>query len=293
MDTHNTNDYAYKKYNYFAIFGHFASAATMLALLSGKSSVVVPFTETYAAYTNKLSNVSCPLGSRTFDTSDGAFCITTVTKPVSCDEDYCYGIDLGLLIISFHVLSFIFQLGAESTNWCGPILGYKYDDMIADNKNPLRFVEYSFSASIMLLAIAVLNGVTDINLLTSIAVLTASCQLSGLAVEFIDNIKIKWLIHLTGWLQFCWAYGIIFHAFFRSIKSANDNDTPGPPSFVFIIVIVLFLLYASFGFVQLIELIKGDNFNKYTKEKSYVILSLSAKLILGWMIFSNVLVIAN
>ena len=49
--------------------------------------------------------------------------------------------------------------------------------MIDNNKNPLRFIEYSFSASIMLIAIALLNGVTDINLITSIGVLTAACQL--------------------------------------------------------------------------------------------------------------------
>ena len=51
--------------------------------------------------------------------------------------------------------------------------------------NPLRFLEYSISASVMLVAIAVLNGVFDINLVASIAVLTCSCQLSGLVVEYL------------------------------------------------------------------------------------------------------------
>jgi len=52
----------------------------------------------------------------------------------------------------------------------------------------------------MLISIALLNGVTDINLITSIAVLTAACQLCGLAVEYVNELKIKWLLHLTGWL---------------------------------------------------------------------------------------------
>jgi hypothetical protein len=284
---------SYKKYNYFAIFGHFASAIAMIALLNGKQSFIIPYTETFAKWNSKESNSSCPIGSRGFNTTEQEFCITTVTTPVSCDNDICYGIDLGWLIISFHILSFTFQLAAEVSNWIGPILGYKYDTMIENNKNPLRFIEYSFSASIMLIAIAILNGVTDINLITSIAILTAACQLCGLAVEFVDDSRMKWLLHFIGWLQFAWAYGIIFHAFFRSIKSSNDNNVPGPPNFVYVIVILLFLLYSSFGFVQLIELILGDNFNKYTKEKSYVVLSLTAKLLLGWMIFSNVLVLSN
>ena len=105
------------------------------------------------------------------------------------------------------------------------------------------------------------------------------------------NIAIKRLLHFTGWLQFCWAYGIIGHAFFKSVEAANDNDGTGPPSFVYVIVIVLFLLYASFGLVQFTELV--TILNPYTKEKSYVILSLTAKLLLGWMIFSNVLILGN
>ena len=282
----------YKYYNNFAIIGHFISAISMIFLIRNKDPVIIPYTESYSEWTN-VNNGTCPLGSRSFETSNGNFCIGTVTKPVSCNDDnQCYGINLGWLIISFHLLSFVFQFSAALTDYIGPILGYKYSDMIKSGKNPLRFIEYSFSASIMLIAIALLNGVTDINLITSISVLTSACQLCGLAVEYIQQLRLKWLIHLTGWLQFCWAYGIIGHAFFRSIEASSENSTPGPPSFVYIIVIVLFLLYASFGFVQLFELIYHDNFNPFKKEKAYVILSLTAKLVLGWMIFSNVLILS-
>jgi hypothetical protein len=281
---------SYIKLNYFAIFGHLVSAITMIILY--KNTLVIPYTETYLAWNKISDNSTCTLGGRTFDTSDGKFCISSTTKPVSCnDDDDCYGIDLGWLIISFHLLSFFFQSFAAFTNFKGPIFGYRYSDMIDSNKNPLRFIEYSFSASIMLIAIALLNGVTDINLITSIGVLTAACQLCGLAVEYVENIIIKRLLHFTGWLQFCWAYGIIGHAFFKSVEAANDNDGTGPPSFVYVIVILLFLLYASFGLVQFTELV--TILNPYTKEKAYVILSLTAKLLLGWMIFSNVLILGN
>lgn len=278
--------------NYLAIIGHFISGLSMIFLYKDKTSLIIPYTETYLEWKENTFNSSCAIGSRSFNTSNGEFCIGSVTKPVSCnDENECYGIDLGWLIISFHILSFAFQLTAAITNLIGPIFGYQYSNMIKNNKNPLRFIEYSFSASIMLIAIALLNGVTDINLITSIGILTSSCQLCGLAVEFINEKKIKWLLHLTGWLQFIWAYGIIGHAFFKSIEAAENSGGTGPPSFVYVIVIVLFLLYASFGFVQLTELI--TRLNPYTKETSYVILSLTAKLILGWMIFSNVLILGN
>ena len=184
-------------------------------------------------------------------------------------DDGCYGLNLRLVnnILSFTI--FFFQSLLVLLIYFP--FGYQYSKMIEDNKNPLRFIEYSFSASIMLISIALLNGVTDINLITSIAVLTSACQLCGLAVEFVKELKIKWLLHLTGWLQFFWAYGIIGHAFFKSIDVAKENSTPGPPDFVYIIVIALFLLYASFGFVQLYELINFNNFNPFKKEKAYII----------------------
>jgi len=290
MNQQQTNNYKY--INIFAILGHFISLFAMSALLSGKDPFIIPYTETYSEWKSS-NNGTCSLGSRSFETSNGIFCISTVTKPVYCDQNNkCYGVNLGWLIISFHLLSFIFQFLATFTDYTGPILGYQYSKMVESGKNPVRFIEYSFSASIMLISIALLNGVTDINLIISIGILTSACQLCGLAVEFIEDFTIKWLLHLTGWLQFCWAYGIIGYAFFKSIEVAKENSTPGPPNFVYIIVAVLFLLYASFGFVQLIELIYRSNFNPLTKEKAYVILSLVAKLLLGWMIFSNVLVLS-
>ena len=283
----------YKIINNVAVLGHFMSAISMIFLYSNKPNVVIPLTESYLEWKKFDNNTVCTIGSREFDTSDGKFCVGTVTKPIYCDSStlICAGIDLGWLIIFFHILSFVFQSFASITDYTGPIYGYKYSEMIKNNRNPLRFVEYSISASLMLISIALINGVTDINLIISIGVLTASCQLCGLAVEYVDDKKIKWLIHLVGWLQFVWAYGIIAYAFFKSIAASNESGGITPPSFVYVIVFVLFALYSSFGFVQLAELIFVVN--PYTKEKSYVLLSQTAKLLLGWMIFSNVLLLGD
>ena len=278
----------YITYNKAATICHFFSAIIMLCLYLDKPSVLIPYTETYLEWNKLGTNMTCNIGSRKFETSDGQFCIESVNAPVYCnDEGECYGADLGWLVILFHILSFSFQGVAWLSDSCGPFFGYQYKYIIGENHNPLRFIEYAFSASVMLIAIALLNGVTDINLIVSIGVLNASCQLCGLAVEYVENINIKWLLHLTGWIQFCCAYGIIAHAFFKSI---NASDM-GPPEFVYVIVIVIFILFSSFGFVQLLELC--INVNPYTKEKTYVILSLTAKLFLGWMIFSNVLLLGN
>lgn len=288
----------FRYYNYLAIIGHFISffAMTVLYTTVSESNVVIPYTETFQKWEHIEQNATCPLGSRPFDTSDGNFCIMSSTQPIDCNnENECYGIDLGWLVISFHVLSFLFQLIAALTDVVKqPICGYRYSEMIPKSTNPLRFIEYGISASVMLVAIALLNGITDINLVVSIAVLTCACQLCGLVVEYTKDIVLKWLLHFTGWLQFACAYGIIFSAFFKSIE--NSPEDAGPPNFVYIIVVALFLLYSSFGFVQLVELCYlscDKRINPYSKEVSYVILSLIAKSLLGWMIFSNVLIFSN
>ena len=283
----------YKTINNAAIIGHFLSAVTMIFLYSDRPRVIIPLTESYLEWRVANKTTSCPLASREFTTATGKFCVGTVTKPIYCDisSKQCSGIDLGWIIIAFHLLSFVFQLFAAITDYTGPIYGYKYSDMIKTNKNPLRFIEYSISASLMLIAIALINGVTDINLIISIGVLTGSCQLCGLAVEYVDDKPTKWLIHGIGWIQFLWAYGIVGYAFFKSVDASNRSGGITPPSFVYVIVFVLFALYSSFGFVQLAELLTP--LNPYTKETTYVVLSLTAKLLLGWMIFSNVLLLGN
>ena len=283
----------YKIINNAAIIGHFLSAVTMIFLYSDRPRVVIPLTESYLEWRLNNTTTTCPLASREFTTATGKYCVGTVTKPIYCDitTKQCSGIDLGWIIIAFHLLSFIFQSLAATTDYVGPIFGYKYSDMIHNNKNPLRFIEYSISASLMLIAIALINGVTDINLIVSIGVLTGCCQLCGLVVEYVDDKSTKWLIHGIGWIQFLWAYGIIGYAFFKSVDASNQSGGITPPSFVYVIVFVLFALYSSFGFVQLAELLIP--LNPYTKETCYVVLSLTAKLLLGWMIFSNVLLLGN
>ena len=112
----------YTIYNYFAIFGHFISAILMSILYYDKPSLVIPYTETYLEWKPVPNNATCDLGSREFDTSDGKFCIGSTTQPVSCNDDDCYGIDLGWLIISFHLLSFVFQSVAAVPHY---LFGYE------------------------------------------------------------------------------------------------------------------------------------------------------------------------
>ena len=300
--------------NWFAILGHLVNTIVMLAIYLGKNQLALPYTESVTTWDRIGINGTCPPASRELETANnGKFCIGPKQKTFDCGDDVC-ALDYGALIISFHALSFVFQFAAALTDCCkNGVLGYRYSDMIKDSKNPLRFIEYSISASIMLMIIAMINGVVDIHLLFCIAILTASCQLCGLVVEYIDDIYMKWINHLNGWLTFCAAYWCITRAYLASVEYSDAS----PPEFVYVIVFLLFLLYASFGFVQLLELMcitprcnmccknaccttscndlwcpaprTEDRCNPYYKEMVFVTLSLGAKMVLGWILFINVL----
>ena len=309
--------------NYVAIVGHLASVIGMLIIYAPLDPVNIPYTETYLAWERAKTvvvngtNTSICSGATRNTANDGQFCLKSETDFLQCGDDRC-ALDYGWLIISFHVLSFFFQLLAALTDhfeFLQRILcGYRYSNMIRQGKNPLRFVEYAISASIMLIIIAIINGIFDIHHLFAIGVLTCSCQLCGLVVEYLDDeqLGLMWINHLNGWLTFCSAYYIIARAFFASLNFDPDIQ---PPSFVYAIVFALFLLYASFGIVQLIELTcltcpcgnlctteldrvwcpacrtksKGKlRCNPLYKEMVFVTLSLGAKLTLGWLLFTNV-----
>lgn len=312
--------------NWIAILGHLTNSIVMMAIYANRDSLGITYTENVLEW--KRSNGTCSKTARELETANnGKFCIGPVQNTFDCDGDPC-ALDYGWMIISFHLLSFAFQLAAALTDCCEKgVLGYRYSDMINKGRNPLRFIEYSISASIMLMIIALINGIIDIHLLFCIAVLTASCQLCGLVVEYIDDINMKWINHLNGWLTFCAAYWCITRAF---IASAEAVDGVSPPYFVYLIVLILFLLYASFGMVQLVELMcitkwmnfkinwfwvcprwcgggccqcferkpdskwcpslrKNGKCNPLYKEMVFVTLSLGAKMVLGWMLFVNIL----
>jgi len=306
-------------YNWAVVFCHLLATVGYTIAYLGRDNVVIPYTQSFLKWVcvdcdgpryykgeNLTSAGDCgKIGGRGFNTSNGIYCIVPETDgiPMGCrEDDTCGGIDLGWYIIIFHALSCVFQAAAGCLN---------YEETIRDGKTPLRFIEYAISATFMLICIAVLNGVTDLDLLLAIGVLTCCCQLCGLAVEYVDTIGVKFLLHFIGWLQVGFAYGFILSAF---ISSTDAGENVQPPDFVWVIVYALMGLYMSFGVVQLTELFclagwlenccncgSKDSYwcvntktagrcNPVYKEIVYITLSLAAKLTLGALIFTNVMV---
>jgi len=194
------------------------------------------------------------------------------------------GLSLNWLIFAFHILSFIFQIGVLMP--C-----FNYQKMVDnEGRNPYRFIEYSLSASIMLICIALLCGVRNFIVMLSIVGFTILCQLLGLVAEYMPKGGNRNGVHALAWISILLAYGMILMYYVTAII---ENEAQ-PPDFVHIIVGTQAALFLSFGFVQTSQLccMKAKCIGAIGRqaEISYCVLSLVAKTLLGWLIYANVIV---
>ena len=153
---------------------------------------------------------------------------------------------------------------------------------ISDDKNIVydgavcRLMEYSVSASLMTIAIAVEVGITDMYTLMCMFVLMSSCMWFGLIAETTHGHKGR--PHLAGWIAFVIAYVPILDAYFTSI----NNSPVKPPDFVTAIVFAEFGIFTLFGVVQLLSLVYPNEQMK--QEKRFITLSIVAKSLLAWVV---------
>lgn len=163
-----------------------------------------------------------------------------------------------------YIIAFFFVLSAVFQTWGSYML------------NPrtvfrLRFVEYSFSASIMMLAIAVEAGVRDVYTLEMMFVLIWVTMILGIMADFMSDIMTyldprvyteepvlsllgywAWLIpHAAGWVTCCSAYIPVIDLF---TENSNHSETKAP-GFVHVIIHLQFGLFSCFGLVQLYYLV--------------------------------------
>lgn len=153
----------------------------------------------------------------------------------------------------------------------------------ANTGNPLRWIEYSITASLMTWVILQLAGVTNLFLLILAGpVANIALQAQGHLQEKLR--KKSWIPTLVGWLIFMTQWSIIFAYFFMTITSERPLDVAKPPWFVYSIIIGLFFWFNAFGLIQLSHLMEFPAFMKtgYAQDIAYLILSFTSKLFLTW-----------
>ncbi len=103
-----------------------------------------------------------------------------LTGPPGTDpsQEVWFDIPLG-----YAVAAFLFMAAADHLLMAAPGVNRWYNGMIASERNDARWIEYSVSASLMIVLIAMITGVSDIGALIAIAGVNASMIFFGLLVR--------------------------------------------------------------------------------------------------------------
>src|SRR6056297_2419836 len=193
-----------------------------------------------------------------------------------------FSVKLGFLIALFMLLSSAahFIVSTFAYNW--------YLANLKNHINKARWIEYSISSSLMIIIIAMLVGITDLGVLISLFIVNASMIFFGWLMELYNQKteKVVWTPFIFG----CIAGLAPWITIFTRLITAISNSPVGVPAFVIWIFVSLFVFFNIFAVNQFLQYKKYGAWKDYLYgEKVYIILSLVAKSVLAWQVFSGTL----
>ncbi len=185
------------------------------------------------------------------------------------------------------LIAIFFFLSAVAHLIIATVYRKKYEANLKKGINKARWIEYSLSASIMMVAIALLVGIYDLGSLIAIFALVAVMNLCGLIMEIHNQTTTR-----TNWLSFwvgCLA-GIIPWIVIGLYFWASANNGSAPPTFVYWIYVSIFIFFNCFALNMVLQYKKVGKWRSYLYgERAYIILSLVAKSALAWQVFAGTL----
>lgn len=203
------------------------------------------------------------------------------TQKLDPASETLFNIQLPLLIALFFFLSAFFHF------YIATIYNKKYNAELKLGINKMRWIEYSISASVMMVAISLLVGVYDLMSLLMIFVLTSVMNLMGLVMEVHNQTtkKTNWLSYYIGCLAGIIPWIVI--AFYMWLGAENGSSAP---TFVYWIFVSIFVFFSCFAVNMILQYKKIGPWKDYLYgERSYIILSLVAKSLLAWQVFAGTL----
>jgi hypothetical protein len=205
----------------------------------------------------------------------------TSSQSLEPTTKFLFDLSLPMLIAIFFLLS------ATAHLIIATIYNKKYNHNLSLGINKARWIEYSISASIMMIAISLLVGIYDLASLVMIFVLTAIMNLMGLVMEVHNQTtkKTSWLSFWIGSLSGLIPWLVI--AFYMWLGSANGSAAP---TFVYWIFVSIFVFFNCFAINMVLQYKKIGPWKDYIYgERAYIILSLVAKSLLAWQVFAGTL----
>jgi hypothetical protein len=234
-----------------------------LHLLQGVFMILVSNDTTYPIYTNFLS-------------------FNTETFSLSPAPKLLYELRFGPAVAVFLLISAIAHFYLAT-------IGYKrYVENLKRGMNPIRFYEYALSSSLMIVLIGMLAGLWDLGAIILIFGLNAMMNLFGIMMEMHNQTtdKTDWTAFIYGCIAGIIPWIVIFTYFLGSVNSGDAM----PPAFVYAIIPTLFVFFNVFAINMVLQYKKTGRWKDYLfGERVYIILSLTSKSILAWLIFAGTL----
>jgi hypothetical protein len=242
-------------------------------------------------------------------------------------EQDVWWINLTAVTIAFFLLSFFAHLFVFVTS----INTNLYMWWIARCRNPLRWIEYTVSASLMAIPIAYVCGIRSVELLWAVFALVLITMPFGWVTEALSRpVEItdahdttsknilrcrEWQIGsdgvalvlrapwtavlqrlgpwLLGWIPYLFAWVLVLDQYYYSV-SKIDNDEAKPPDWVGALLIAEVVVFSCFGVVQFLQQLTNCGCYYYwVGELAYIVLSLTAKMILGITLIMNLTQVPN
>ncbi len=187
-----------------------------------------------------------------------------------------FDVRVGLAIAVFLALAAVDHLLTAT------VLRERYEAGLRRGINRFRWVEYSVSATIMLLLICFYSGITGIDAVVAIIGANVAMILFGWVQEVMNPPG-----RATTWMAPFWFGTIVGLAPWVAI-SINLAGSPEIPGFVIGIFVSLLIFFSSFGLNQWLQYRQIGPWSSYAfGERVYLILSLVAKSALAWQIFAG------
>jgi hypothetical protein len=234
-----------------------------LHLLQGLFMILVSNDTTYPIYTNFLS-------------------FSSQTSSLMPQPELLYEIRFGPAVAVFLLISAVAHFYLATMGYNGYVKNLKR------GMNPVRFYEYALSSSLMIVLIGMLSGLWDLGAIILIFGINAMMNLFGIMMELHNQTtqKTDWTAFIYGCVAGIFPWIVIFVYFLGSVNSGDEK----PPGFVYAIIPTLFVFFNIFALNMVLQYKKVGRWKDYLfGERVYIILSLTAKSVLAWLIFVGTL----
>jgi hypothetical protein len=232
-------------------------------LFQGVFMILVSNDTTYPIFTNYLN-----------------FDVTTFSLVPS--SELLYEVPFGPAVALFLLISAVAHFYLAT-------VGYeRYVANLKKGMNPVRFYEYALSSSLMIVLIGMLIGIWDLGAIILLFTLNATMNLFGIMMELHNQHtpRTDWTAFIYGCVAGFVPWIVITLYFVGAVNSGEAK----PPGFVYVIVPTLFVFFNIFAINMVLQYKKIGRWRDYLYgEYVYIILSLSAKSVLCWLIWTGTL----